>query len=103
MLEKIDLDRKLDKADYKKIMPALRERLFIAQKTSWDQGIPVVILFEGWDASGKGTSIQEMTQPMDPRGFKLYPIRAACGRWRRSIPGCGASGKNASARRDGDF
>jgi polyphosphate kinase 2 (PPK2 family) len=77
MLDKVDLDRKLDKAEYKKIMPALRERLFNAQKASWDAGFPVVILFEGWDAAGKGTSIQELTQPLDPRGFKLYPIRAA--------------------------
>jgi polyphosphate kinase 2 (PPK2 family) len=36
-----------------------------------------VILFEGWDAAGKGTSIQGLTAPLDPRGFKLYPIRAA--------------------------
>jgi polyphosphate kinase 2 (PPK2 family) len=77
MLEKIDLEKKLDKAEYKNIMPALRERLFYAQKASWDAHVPVVILFEGWDAAGKGTSIQELTQPLDPRGFKLYPIRAA--------------------------
>ncbi len=77
MLEKIDLERKLGKAEYRAIIPALRERLFAAQKASWDAGIPVVILFEGWDAAGKGTSIQELTQPLDPRGFKLYPIRAA--------------------------
>ena len=77
MLEKIDLNTKLDKADFKKIMPELRERLYFAQKASWDAGIPVVILFEGWDASGKGTSIQTLTEPLDPRGFKLYPIRAA--------------------------
>jgi polyphosphate kinase 2 (PPK2 family) len=37
----------------------------------------VIILFEGWDAAGKGTSIRELTEPLDPRGFKLYPIRAA--------------------------
>jgi polyphosphate kinase 2 (PPK2 family) len=77
MLEKIDLNSKLDKVEYKKIMPELRERLYYAQKASWDAGIPVVILFEGWDASGKGTSIQTLTEPLDPRGFKLYPIRAA--------------------------
>jgi polyphosphate kinase 2 (PPK2 family) len=77
MLEKIDLEKKLEKEEYKRIMPALRDRLFTAQKASWDAGFPVVILFEGWDAAGKGTSIQELTQPLDPRGFKLYPIRAA--------------------------
>lgn len=77
MLEKIDLNSKFDKAEFKEIMPELRERLYFAQKASWDAHIPVVILFEGWDASGKGTSVQTLTQPLDPRGFKLYPIRAA--------------------------
>ena len=77
MLEKIDLSQKLDKKTFKKIMPELRNRMYMVQKSSWDAGIPVIILFEGWDASGKGTSIRQLTRPLDPRGFKLYPIRAA--------------------------
>ena len=77
MLEKIDLTKKLDKQTYKQNMQILAERLYEVQKGSWDSGIPVVILFEGWDAAGKGTSIQTLTTPIDPRGFKLYPIRAA--------------------------
>lgn len=77
MLDKIDLSKKIDKKLYKKIMPILEDRLFEVQKASWDAGIPVVIVFEGWDAAGKGTSIQKLTSPIDPRGYKLYPIRAA--------------------------
>src|SRR5512135_928904 len=77
MLDKLDLDQKLDKKTYKRIMPELTERLYAVQKASWDARIPVIILFEGWDAAGKGTSIQALTARLDPRGFKLYPIRAA--------------------------
>jgi polyphosphate kinase 2 (PPK2 family) len=77
MLEKIDLTKKVGKPAYKQIAPVISERLYNVQKASWDAGIPVVILFEGWDAAGKGTSIQALTTPLDPRGFKLYPIRAA--------------------------
>lgn len=77
MLEKIDLDQKIDKQAYQRIMPLLEARLFDVQKASWDARIPVIILFEGWDAAGKGTSIQKLTSPLDPRGYKLYPIRAA--------------------------
>ncbi|MGE5224589.1 MAG: polyphosphate kinase 2 family protein, partial [Omnitrophica WOR_2 bacterium] len=77
MLEKIDLNKKIEKSEYKSLMPDLRERLYSYQKATWDAGIPVVILFEGWDAAGKGTSIQAVTEHLDPRGFKLYPIRAA--------------------------
>lgn len=77
MLEKIDLTRKLDKTEFKELMTGLEERLYGVQKASWDAHIPVIILFEGWDAAGKGTSIQALTSPIDPRGYKLYPIRAA--------------------------
>ena len=77
MLDKIDLNKKLTKRVYKTIMPELSDRLYNAQKASWDAGVPVVIIFEGWDAAGKGTSIQRLNRPLDPRGFKLYPIRAA--------------------------
>lgn len=77
MLDKIDLNQQIDKVTYKRLMPSYANRLYTIQKLSWDEKIPVVILFEGWDAAGKGTSIQRLTRYLDPRGYKLYPIRAA--------------------------
>lgn len=77
MLEKLDLTKKVEKSAYKRTLPGLMDRLYAVQKASWDAGLPVAILFEGWDAAGKGTSIQALTEPLDPRGFKLYPIRPA--------------------------
>jgi polyphosphate kinase 2 (PPK2 family) len=77
MLDRTDLSKKLDKATYKSLMPKLSEGLYQLQKATWDEGIPVIILFEGWDAAGKGTTIQRLTRPLDPRGFKLYPVQAA--------------------------
>ena len=77
MLDKLDLEQDISKKEYKRLAPHLAERLYSLQKASWDAQIPVVILFEGWDAAGKGTSIQKLTSPLDPRGYKLYPIRAA--------------------------
>jgi polyphosphate kinase 2 (PPK2 family) len=77
MLEKVDLTKKLSKAEYKAQLPHLRGRLYDLQKACWDANIPSVILFEGWDAAGKGTSINLLTQRLDPRGFKLYAIQEA--------------------------
>lgn len=77
MLDKIDLTKQVGKKEYKSRMPVLRNHLYALQKASWDAQVPVIILFEGWDAAGKGTSIQTLTERLDPRGFKLYPIRAA--------------------------
>ena len=77
MLEKVDLSKKLSKKAYKERFPQLQQRLYDVQKTCWDAQIPTVILFEGWDAAGKGTSINLLTRRLDPRGFKVYPIRGA--------------------------
>jgi polyphosphate kinase 2 (PPK2 family) len=77
MLEKVDLTRKLPKREYKKLVPRLQRRLYDLEKGSWDAKISTVIVFEGWDAAGKGTSINLLTSRLDPRGFKLYPIQAA--------------------------
>jgi polyphosphate kinase 2 (PPK2 family) len=77
MLEKVDLSKKLSKEEYKALFPQLQQRLYDVQKTCWDAKIPTVILFEGWDAAGKGTSINLLTRRLDPRGFKVYPIRGA--------------------------
>jgi len=76
MLEKVDLSKKLEKPDYKPLWSNLRTRLYDLQKACWDAGIPSMIVFEGWDASGKGTTINKLSQRLDPRGFKLYPIQA---------------------------
>lgn len=38
--------------------------------------IPVVIVFEGWDAAGKGGAIKRICAALDPRGYEAVPIAA---------------------------
>ena len=35
-----------------------------------------VVVFEGWDAAGKGGAIRRITEKLDPRRFNVYPIGA---------------------------
>lgn len=74
MLENVNLKRKLAREEYKALVPGLQRRLFDLEKACWDTGVSSVIVFEGWDASGKGSAIATLTQRLDPRGFKLYAI-----------------------------
>lgn len=74
MLEKLNLDRKLSREDFKQILPGLQRRLYDLEKACWDNQISSIVLFEGWDAAGKGGAISTVTQRLDPRGFKLYSI-----------------------------
>ena len=76
MLENINLKKKLSHEDYRKMLPALQNRLYDLEKAAWDHNVSTIVVFEGWDASGKGTAISTLTQRLDPRGFKLYPITA---------------------------
>ena len=36
----------------------------------------MVILYQGWDAAGKGGNIRRLTQNLDPRGYEVVPIAA---------------------------
>jgi len=36
--------------------------------------IPVVIVYEGWDAAGKGGTIKRLTRALDPRGYEVVPV-----------------------------
>ena len=76
MLENINLKKKLSRDEFKAALPGLQQRLYDLEKACWDHGVPTVIVFEGWDAAGKGTAIAALTERLDPRGFKLYPIVA---------------------------
>lgn len=74
MLEKLDLNKKLDKAVYKEKKEALGIRLARLQRECREAGIPVIIVFEGFGAAGKGTQINELISNLDPRGFQVYAI-----------------------------
>ena len=76
MLEKIDLSKKIKGKDYKSIMSDLEIRLGVLQRQAKEFGIPVIIAFEGWDASGKGTLINQILLALDPRGFSVQPTSA---------------------------
>ncbi|WP_349672024.1 polyphosphate:AMP phosphotransferase [Lacrimispora sp.] len=72
MLEKIDLSKKIDKETYKKTEKEQSEKLGLLQRQLKEAGIPVMIVFEGMGASGKGTQINHLIQALDPRGFDVY-------------------------------
>jgi polyphosphate:AMP phosphotransferase len=72
MLEHIDLDRRVGKKEFKEAEDEWEIRLGQLQRAARDAGIPVIIVFEGWDAAGKGTLINNLILPLDPRGLKVH-------------------------------
>lgn len=74
MLELVDLTKKMSKDDYHRRLPPLRRRLLELQQAAWRARIPSLVIFEGWDASGKGDCIRKLTERLEPRGFDLHYI-----------------------------
>ncbi|MCR5690693.1 MAG: phosphate--AMP phosphotransferase, partial [Eubacterium sp.] len=74
MLEKIDVNKKLKSAEYDALMEPLVIRIGELQRRCKEEGIPLVIFMEGLEASGKGTMINRMIRPLDPRGFQVFTM-----------------------------
>jgi AMP-polyphosphate phosphotransferase len=75
MLTNVDLSREVAKAEYKRLKDDADLKLADLQRQVKALGIPVIIVFEGWSASGKGTVINQLILPLDPRGFSVYSAR----------------------------
>jgi AMP-polyphosphate phosphotransferase len=76
MLENLNLKRKLGRKECNGLLPGLQRRLYDLEKACWDHKIASIVVFEGWDAAGKGSAISTLTQRLDPRGFKVYATQA---------------------------
>jgi polyphosphate kinase 2 (PPK2 family) len=74
VLENIDLKKSLSQEDYREEYPQLKQRLSILQSACAAQGIPVVILFEGWDAAGTNAAVEALSACFDPHGFIAHSI-----------------------------
>jgi polyphosphate kinase 2 (PPK2 family) len=79
MLSTLNMQRKLDRDDYVKQLTRRQVQLRELGWQVYQQKRPVVIVFEGWDAAGKGGAIKRVTEKLDPRGYVVYPISAPQG------------------------
>ena len=79
MLETVDLSLSLDRKTYVEQLTRRQIQLRELGYQVYVQKRPVVILYEGWDAAGKGGSIKRLTEKLDPRGYVVYPISAPAG------------------------
>ena len=60
--------------EHKKEKKQLQDELMILQQTIREHQLPVIILFEGWSFSGKGTFISELMIHFDFRHLTMHNI-----------------------------
>lgn len=71
-LFKFDFEKeKIKKKEYKKILPDLQERVREIQFQLYEKKIPLVLVYEGMDAAGKGGNIERTRQLLDPTGYTV--------------------------------
>ena len=74
MLETVDLKARLTKEASQEAWETLDLDLARLQRELRAAQIPVLIVFEGWDAAGKGSVLNRVLKPLDPRGFTVHNI-----------------------------
>src|SRR3712207_707688 len=81
-LADVDLTVRLSKAEEKEQLSAAQKRLVHARLLLGGQigpgeiGPPLLVLFEGWDASGKGGAIKRLVERLDPRHVRVAQFAA---------------------------
>ncbi len=96
MLNAIDLGKSLTREEY--VQDLIRHQLQLRELAYqlYVQKRTLIVVYEGWDASGKGGNIKRVTERLDPRGYEVFSIAAPKGEdgthhylwrfWRRLKP-----------------
>ena len=79
MLEKLNANRKMSEPQYRVQIGKAQVRMRELEFDLFKQQAPVLCLFEGWDAAGKGGAIKRVTETLDPRGFTVSAFAAPRG------------------------
>jgi polyphosphate kinase 2 (PPK2 family) len=81
-LDEVDLSQSLGKEEGNRELERAQQRLAQLRLTLGGQigpkevGPPLCVLFEGWDASGKGGAIKRLVAPLDPRHVRVVQFAA---------------------------
>lgn len=74
--DRVDMDVAFDRDSYDQSLASLQYKLKEISLAYGRQNLRAVVVFEGWDAAGKGGTIRRMAWPLDPRMLKVWPISA---------------------------
>jgi polyphosphate kinase 2 (PPK2 family) len=96
MLNTVDLGKNLEKSEYREQLLKYQVELRKQALRLYKNRRSLLVIYEGWDAGGKGGSIRRVTEKIDPRGYQVYSIGVPEGDdknhhylwrfWRRLLP-----------------
>ena len=75
-LADLNMSRALDKATYDVALARAQGRLNLLHRKARRRGLSTIIVFEGWDAAGKGGAIRRVASALDAREYQVIPVAA---------------------------
>ena len=75
-LSKTSFAEPISREHYKKTLKKRQETIHELVHEIHYHDLPVVMVYCGWDAAGKGGCIKRLVQSIDPRGYEVVPIAA---------------------------
>ncbi|NND97810.1 MAG: polyphosphate:AMP phosphotransferase [Pirellulaceae bacterium] len=75
-LSTVDLNQTLSKKDYRRRREHAQGDLNRLCRQAKQKSVSSVLVFEGWDAAGKGGAIRRILRALDPRTYRVIPIAA---------------------------
>jgi polyphosphate kinase 2 (PPK2 family) len=79
MLERLNMKLRMDEREYRRQLALVQDQLRDLHFQIYRAQIPVLCVFEGWDAAGKGGAIKRLAESLDPRGFTVESFAAPRG------------------------
>jgi AMP-polyphosphate phosphotransferase len=76
ILSKLDMSQHSDAKHYKVELERLQGRLNLLHRKAQRHGISTMLVFEGWDAAGKGGAIRRLTAAINAADYQVIPIAA---------------------------
>jgi polyphosphate:AMP phosphotransferase len=76
ILSGLDMSKRIEKRICERDLLKRQGELAVLQRRAAAQGVSTILVFEGWDASGKGGAIRRVTAALDARQYQVIPIAA---------------------------
>jgi polyphosphate:AMP phosphotransferase len=76
VLSTLDMTKSLPKPKYRKAVSRLQGRLNALRRKARDRGLSMILVFEGWDAAGKGGAIRRVVRALDARYYEVISVAA---------------------------
>jgi polyphosphate:AMP phosphotransferase len=76
VLSTLEMTRTLDKTIYRKELARLQGQFNSLHREARDRLLSTILIFEGWDAAGKGGAIRRVVRPLDARHYQVIAVGA---------------------------